>query len=164
MVNGSSLRRLAAAPVAAPRVNPTRVLKRPVFSIDTGVSTGPAAAPKRTSAAREPQSQANATPPDARQLFGGYPANPALSLIATTPPFFPVFRTATINDGVQVWGLNYNYLAKSIICGYCTGNFDALLYTGLSLNTAATEKCTLPDGAPLGTSKVTTFAPIRSGA
>ncbi len=113
MVNGTSLRRLVAAPVAAPRVNPTRALKRPLFSIDAGVSAAPrpAAAPKRTSAALEPQSQANAAPPDARQLFSGYPANPALSLIATTPPFVPAFRTATITDGVQVWGLNHTYFA-----------------------------------------------------
>src|SRR5258708_35085606 len=101
MVNGTSLRRLAAH-IAAPRVNPSRVRRSPAFSVNSGVSAAAAAAPKRTSAAQEPQSQANAAVPDARQLFGGYAANPALSLIGTTPPFVPAFRTATITDGVQV--------------------------------------------------------------
>ena len=109
MVNGTSLRYLAAAPITAARVNP-RTRKDPVFSVNSGFSAASAAAAKRASITEHAESQANAGTSDFRQLFGGYPANPALSLI-TTPPFVPVFRTATITDGVQVWGLNHTYFA-----------------------------------------------------
>src|SRR5262249_1469217 len=107
MVNGTSLRYLAAAPVTAARGNP-RTRKDPVFSVNSGFSAASAAAAKRASITTHAESQADAGTSDFRQLFGGYPANPALSLI-TTPPFVPVFRTATITDGVQVWGLNHTY-------------------------------------------------------
>jgi len=154
MVNGTILRRIAAAPVAAPRVNPSRIRKSSVFSIDTGVSATPAAAPKRTSAALEPQRQANAAPSDARQFFGGYPANPALSLIGTTPPFVPAFRTATITDGVQVWGLNHTYFATHetaqwIANQYGTGQVVEVPFGGNGgpYSASATEyHIKLPDG------------------
>jgi len=110
MVNGTSLWRLAAGPLAAPRVSPTRERRSSAFSINSGISAPAAAAPKRASAAPGAESQANAGTTDFRQLFSGYPANPALSLI-TTPPFVPVFRTATITDRVQVWSLNHTYFA-----------------------------------------------------
>src|SRR5258708_20367023 len=108
MVNEMSLRRLTAAHVAAPRVNPTRARRSSAFSIDSSVAAAPAAAPKRASTAPDAESHANAGTSDLRQLFSSYPANPALSLI-TTPPFVPVFRTATIPNGVQVWALNHTY-------------------------------------------------------
>ena len=153
MVNGTSLRRLATAPVAAPRVNPTRLRKSPVFSINTGVSAAPAAAPKRVSTTPDTESQANAGTSDFRQLFSGYPANPALSLI-TTPPFVPVFRTATITDGVQVWGLNHTYFATRetaqwIANQYGTGQIVEVPFGGNGgpYSASATEyHIKLPDG------------------
>ena len=154
MVNGTSLRRLAAAPIADPRVNLTRIRKSPAFSVNSGVAAAAARAPKRVSTTPDGESQANAGLSDVRQLFGGYPTNPALSLIATTPPFVPAFRTATITDGVQVWGLNHTYFATHetaqwIANQYGTGQVVEVPFGGNGgpYSASATEyHIKLPDG------------------
>jgi hypothetical protein len=113
MVNGMSIRRLAALPLAATRVSPTRVQQRPVFSIATSPSTVAPVAPKPASpgaaaAVSTPAaaSQVNANVADLRQLFSGLPAATAdLS-------FVPTFRTATGTDGLQTWSLNRTYFAS----------------------------------------------------
>ena len=56
-----------------------------------------------------PQSQVPSTSLDIRHLFSGLPAS-----LVTAPAyeaFVPTFRTATVTDGVNVWGLNHNYFA-----------------------------------------------------
>ena len=117
MVNGTSIRRLAALPLAGPRISPARSRKSPTFSIDTRVSAAPAKAPERASAslaepaaAPAPQSQATAATSDFRQLFSSLPAN-SFPVAPAVPPFVPIFRAATGTDGSQVWGLNHTYFA-----------------------------------------------------
>ena len=117
MVNGTSIRRLAALPLATPRVSPTRVQKRPVFSVDTSGSGSASVTPKRVllsasapASAPAAPSPVNAAAENFRQLFNGLPATPAPASVAASP-FVPVFRTATGTDGVQVWGLNHTYFA-----------------------------------------------------
>jgi hypothetical protein len=121
MVNGTSIRGVAALPLATPRVSHTRGQKTSVFSMDTPGSTGAAGASRQASstvaapaADSAPQSQANAGAGDFRQLFNGLPASPAPAAVtaaAKAPTFVPAFRTATVTDGSQVWGLNHTYFA-----------------------------------------------------
>ena len=125
MVHGTSIHRPAAFPAVTPRINSLKAKTTPVFSVisrqtPTAVAslkhspvTGAPASPAPT-----PPSQDTAATADFRQLFGGSPGATAPSAVVTpavaTPldsPFVPSFRTATVTDGVNVWGLNSTYFA-----------------------------------------------------
>ena len=117
MVNGTGIRPWVALPAAAPRTGGLNAQRSAVFSMVARAVAAPAAPLKRASSNVEPaavaptrQSQANAATVDVRQIPAGVGAvsGPAA---ATTSPFVPVFRTATISDGIQVWGLNSTYFA-----------------------------------------------------
>src|SRR3954465_14038319 len=126
MIHRLASQRTAAAPVTAPRVNPTRGQATPVFSVgkaagDSGatVATQSLARVAPPSSAAAPQSQINSGAADFRQLFSGSPVAAAIATPAPTPtpaPFVPQFRTATGsgvgNDGNPVsWNLNSTYFA-----------------------------------------------------
>src|SRR6185503_10735684 len=134
MVNGTSIRRLAALPLATPRVSSPRGQKRPVFSIDTSASAAASVEPKQASAILAAPSQVNAGAADFRQLFGGLQATLA-PVAATVWSFVPSFRTATGTDGLQVWGLNRTYFATPetaqwIANRYGTGKMIELPFGG----------------------------------
>ena len=117
MVNGTSSRRVAGLPLAAPRVSTARAQQKPVFSIDTNTPAAARTVPKQTlpngaavASTPAPQSQTSAAAADFRQLFNGLPA-PPVPAVFTPPPFVPTFRSAAVTDGLQSWGLNHTYFA-----------------------------------------------------
>jgi hypothetical protein len=126
MVHGTSIHRPTAIPTVAPHVNTSRVRTTPVFSIGSHLTSATPASVKRSpSDAASPipttdsQGQVNSAAADFRQLFGGGSSAPtpvqSISAQNTTlanPPFVPSFRTATITDGTNVWGLNHDYFAS----------------------------------------------------
>jgi len=125
MVNGTSIHRPTALPTVAPRINSAKAKTTPVFSVISRQAPPPMASLKQSpiSAARAtlvttPQSQVPSAAADFRQLFGSLPDPTVPSTVLTpvvvapvNPPFVPSFRTATVTDGVNVWGLNSNYFA-----------------------------------------------------
>jgi hypothetical protein len=69
--------------------------------------------PGAVTPAADPSSQVNSAAADFRQLFSGTPATTSPQAITTAnPSFVPAFRTATITDGTNVWGLNHDYFAS----------------------------------------------------
>jgi hypothetical protein len=125
MVHGTSIHRPTALPAVAPRINSVKARTTPVFSaISKQAPTSVASLTKSpvatapTSLVTTPQSQVPSAADDFRQLFGGLPGPAAPSPVTTpavatpvNPPFVPSFRTASVTDGVNVWGLNSDYFA-----------------------------------------------------
>ena len=125
MIHGTSIHRPTTLPTVAPRINSAKTGTTSAFSVISTQSPTVAASVQQSpvslvpaSLVTTPQSQVPSTADDFRQLFGGQPG-PAVPSAVTTPavttpvhpPFIPTFRTATITDGVNVWGLNSNYFA-----------------------------------------------------
>jgi hypothetical protein len=123
MVYGTSIHRPTALPAVAPRINTVKAKTTPVFSVISKQTPTAVASVKQSpilaapaTLVTTPQSQVPSAAADFRQLFGGGSAVPSVvstPAVATpvNPPFVPSFRTATITDGVSVWGLNSNYFA-----------------------------------------------------
>ena len=123
MVNGTSIHRPTAFPAVAPRINSVKAKTTPVFSVISKQASTAIASLKQspisatpTTLVTTPQSQVPSASADFRQLFGGGSSAPSAvvtpSVVApVNPPFVPSFRTATVTDGVNVWGLNSNYFA-----------------------------------------------------
>jgi hypothetical protein len=123
MVYGTSIHRPTALPAVAPRINSVKAKATPVFSVISKQAPTALASLKQspisaapTTLVSTPQSQVPSAAADFRQLFGG--GSPAPSVVSTpapavpvNPPFVPSFRTATVTDGVNVWGLNSDYFA-----------------------------------------------------
>jgi hypothetical protein len=112
MVHGTSIHRPTSIPTA-PRINSVKTRTNPIFSVISKQSPTPIANLAATVITTPPRSQVPAAIPDIRQLFNGLPASvvtPA-DITPANPPFVPSFRTATVSDGVSVWGLNHNYFA-----------------------------------------------------
>jgi hypothetical protein len=123
MVYGTSIHRPTAFPAVAPRINSVKTKTTLVFSVISKQAPTVLASLKQspisaapTTLVTTPQSQVPSAAADFRQLFGG--GSPAPSVVSTptvampvNPPFVPSFRTATVTDGVNVWGLNSNYFA-----------------------------------------------------
>jgi hypothetical protein len=123
MVNGTSIHRPTALPAVTPRINSVKAKTTPVFSVISKQAPTSLASLKQspisaapTTLVSTPQSQVPSAAADFRQLFGG--GSPGPSVVSTpalatpvNPPFVPSFRTATVTDGVNVWGLNSNYFA-----------------------------------------------------
>jgi hypothetical protein len=121
MVQGTSIHKPTAGSSVAPRINSVKARTTPVFSVISTLSPTSGVSAKKSPVSSAPatpvttpQSQVPSTTPDIRQLFNGLPASVVSSAATTTanPPFVPTFRTATITDGVNVWGLNPNYFAS----------------------------------------------------
>ncbi len=125
MIHGTSIHRPTTLATVAPRINSAKPTATPAFSLTSKPSPTAAASVQQASVSlvppslvTTPQSQVPSTVDNFRQLFGGLPG-PALPSAVTTPavttpadpPFVPTFQTATITDGVNVWGLNSNYFA-----------------------------------------------------
>src|SRR5216683_6730798 len=114
MVQGTSIHRPTALPASTSRINTARTRTTPVFSVISKPSPDSVASVKKSPASAvpatlvtTPQSQVPSTSLDSRQLFSGLPSS-----LVTAPAgaaFVPTFRTATVTDGVNVWGLNHNY-------------------------------------------------------
>ena len=74
----------------------------------SAVASPKAGAPLATAATE--QSQILNTGLDIRQLSGGLSGS-AIAPAAADGAFVPTFRTATVTDGVNHWGLNHDYFA-----------------------------------------------------
>ncbi|HTM49068.1 MAG TPA: hypothetical protein VL285_10320, partial [Bryobacteraceae bacterium] len=154
-VTGTGIQGLyfAAAEASAPRV--AKDTGKPVFSVDLAAASGGAevrrSAPARAASgpAASAASQPGAPTAEARQNSAAQAASPAAG-----PNFVPIFRAATITDGVQTWGLNHTYFATRetaqwIASRYGTGEVVELPFGGSNgpFSASATEfHVKLPNG------------------
>jgi hypothetical protein len=147
MVTGTGIQGLYLAAPDASAVRVSKDTAKPAFSVDMAAVSGdsevrrsaPARAALAPAAAAASQPGAATTAPSQNSAAQG--VSPA-----SGSTFIPIFRAATITDGVQTWGLNHTYFATRetaqwIANQYGTGEVVELPFGGSNgpFSASATE-------------------------